>query len=95
MKKIITTIVGVLAVLLGLLWFLQGADILHIKPILCFGECEYIEGGSRFWEITGALLFVFGIAVLTVSTSLINWSTHFHPCVNCIWVPKKQQGLQI
>ena len=79
MKKIIATIVGLIAVLLGLLWFLQGADILQIRPILCFAGCDYIEGGSRFWEIAGALLFVLGIAVLTVSTSLVNWSTVFPP----------------
>ena len=79
MKKNIATSVGLIAVLLGLLWFLQGADILHIRPIMCFADCEYIKGGSRFWEITGALLFVLGIAILIVSTSLINWSILFPP----------------
>ena len=79
MKKNIATIVGLIAVLLGLLWLLEGADIVHMKPILCFAGCENIEGGSRFWEIIGALLFALGIAVVTVSTSLINWLTLFPP----------------
>ena len=85
MKKIIATSVGLIAVLLGSLWFLQGADILHIRPILCFADCAYIKGGSRFWEITGALLFVLGIAILTVSTSLINCSTLFQPIREWDW----------
>ncbi|MEO6608177.1 MAG: type II CAAX endopeptidase family protein [Aestuariivirga sp.] len=67
MKKIIAAIVAVMLVLLGLLWFLQGADILHIWPILCFAGCEYISDGSWVWEIVGFFSFALGIAVLTAS----------------------------
>ncbi len=64
--------------LFGLLWFLQGADILHIRPILCFADCEYIAGGSRVWEITEALSFILGIAVLIAAhSSYTNWNTRF------------------
>ena len=79
--------------LLGLLWFLQGADILHIRPILCFADCEYITGGSRFWAITGALSFVLGIAVLAASHApLINWLALFSTIRNSRWGAEDTTG---
>lgn len=64
MKKIILTIVGIIAALLGLLWFLQGSDLVHIKPILCFADCEPITGKSTTWQIAGAIVFVTGAAII-------------------------------
>ena len=78
MKKIIATIVGAIMALLGLLWFLQGADILHIRPILCFADCEYIAGGSWVWEIAGVFAFAIGGAILILfHTPWINWPEIF------------------
>ena len=46
-------IVGVLAMALGLLWLLQGLDLIHLRPILCVANCEPMEGGSATWAIVG------------------------------------------
>ncbi len=67
MKKFVVAFVGVIVTLLGLLWFLQGADIVHLDPILCFSNCEVITGGSQFWEATGAIAFIIGIIIIGVS----------------------------
>jgi len=36
---------GVALSLLGLLWLLQGADLVHMRPILCVANCKPLEGG--------------------------------------------------
>jgi hypothetical protein len=50
--------------LLGLLWVLQGADLLHIRPILCVADCKPVEGGSVGWMTAGVLLLIGGLAVI-------------------------------
>ena len=50
--------------LLGLLWLLQGADLVHIRPILCVADCTPLEGGSVGWMTAGTLLLVVGLVVL-------------------------------
>ncbi|MFA5080354.1 MAG: hypothetical protein WC472_01885 [Candidatus Paceibacterota bacterium] len=64
MKKIALAIVGIIAALLGLLWFLQGADLVHIKPLLCFANCQPVTGKSLTWQITGAIMFIVGIFII-------------------------------
>ena len=64
LKNIIAIFFGTLLSLLGLLWFLQGSDLVHIKPILCFANCEPITGKSLTWQIAGAIFFIVG-ALLT------------------------------
>ena len=51
--RILIGIVGVLAMALGLLWLLQGLDLIHLRPILCVADCEPVEGGSATWAIVG------------------------------------------
>ena len=46
-------VIGVLFTLLGTLWFLQGADLIHLKPVACVGDCTPIEGGSITWLLIG------------------------------------------
>jgi hypothetical protein len=42
---------GVALSLLGLLWLLQGADLVHIRPILCVANCKPLEGDrSAGWQ---------------------------------------------
>ena len=53
-------VLGVASTLLGLLWLLQGADVLHIRPILCVANCKPLEGGSIAWMTGGALALVGG-----------------------------------
>ena len=55
---------GVALMLLGLLWLLQGADLVHIRPILCVANCKPLEGGSVGWMIAGALLVVVGLLLV-------------------------------
>lgn len=59
MKKIILIIISIILISLGSLWFLQGSDIVHLNPILCFANCEPITGKSPLWQIIG-VIFVFG-----------------------------------
>lgn len=57
-------LLGVPSTLLGLLWLLQGADLLHIRPILCVANCEPLEGGSVVWLTAGALVLVGGLLAI-------------------------------
>lgn len=54
---------GIAVALLGLLWALQGADLVRIEPILCAGECEPITGGSIGWLIAGIVTILIGLTV--------------------------------
>ena len=56
---------GAALTFLGLLWLLQGADLIHIRPILCVANCKPLEGGSAGWMAAGALLLVVGLLVIT------------------------------
>jgi hypothetical protein len=58
--KIIATIVGVIAVLLGGLWLLQGLNVVHIEPVACVGACETIEGFSPLWAVVGFVVLAAG-----------------------------------
>ena len=64
MKYLAMTIVGVIVACLGLLWFLQGADIVHLEALLCLSNCETIVGGSFFWSVTGGIVFSIGVALV-------------------------------
>jgi hypothetical protein len=59
MKKV-AFVVGVISLLLGGLWLLQGLGVVHIRPILCFADCEPIQGASRAWAVTGLLMVTAG-----------------------------------
>lgn len=60
----VIAVLGVLAILLGGLWFLQGTGIVIMAPIACIGECEALEGPSLTWAIYGAALIIAGVAAL-------------------------------
>jgi len=57
-------VLGVASVLLGGLWFLQGADLIHLRPILCFADCKPVEGGSIGWMTAGVFLLVAGVLAI-------------------------------
>jgi hypothetical protein len=40
-------------IVLGALWTLQGAGIVHLKPILCVADCTELQGASGQWLATG------------------------------------------
>jgi len=69
-KNIALIIFGIILSFLGILWFLQGSDLVHINPILCFADCTPITGKSATWQIAGGVVFVIGVVIL--STCLKN-----------------------
>lgn len=66
-KLMILFPIGILLLLLGLLWALQGAGVIHVRPILCFVNCQPITGKSTPWLITGSATFIVGVLVLIAS----------------------------
>jgi len=64
LRTIARILFGVALMLLGLLWLLQGADLVHIRPILCVANCTPLEGGSVGWMTAGALVLVVGLLVI-------------------------------
>jgi hypothetical protein len=49
MLKWIGAIIGLLALLLGGLWLLQGTGLVVIDPIACVGECAALTGAALIW----------------------------------------------
>ena len=62
--KVFRIIVGTIFTALGLLWSVQGADLIQIKPILCVANCEPITGGSTVWLSIGIITTAIGLALL-------------------------------
>ena len=65
MTRTVALVFGVIAVLLGGLWLLQGLGIVQLRPILCFADCVPIQGRSVTWAVVGAIALAvggFGIA---------------------------------
>jgi len=71
-KHIALLIIGVVMASLGFLWFLQGADIIHLQPILCFANCEPITGKSPAWQTVGAITFFAGIVIVGATIRRLN-----------------------
>jgi hypothetical protein len=65
LMRIVILVVGVLAVLLGSLWLLQGVGLVRIDPIFCVADCAPLEGPSVPWAIAGFVLLAGGIFALT------------------------------
>jgi hypothetical protein len=63
MKKLIVFF-GVIAIMLGGLWFLQGLGAVQIRPILCFVDCAPIQGASPTWVIIGFLMAAAGVVAI-------------------------------
>ncbi len=60
MIRTTTLVFGVIAVLLGGLWLLQGLGIVQMTPILCFADCATIQGPSLTWAAIGAATLAVG-----------------------------------
>ncbi|HET7390259.1 MAG TPA: hypothetical protein VFJ51_05500 [Nitrososphaeraceae archaeon] len=71
LTALVLVFAGSFVVLLGLLWLLQGAAIIHICPVLCVANCECVSSGSRSWEIAGAITFVIGVTIIVADLRLI------------------------
>lgn len=59
MRKIALA-VGIICVLLGGLWLLQGLGLVHVRPILCFADCAPLQEASTTYAILGLLMVVAG-----------------------------------
>jgi hypothetical protein len=59
--------VGAIALLLGMLWLLQGTGLVVLDPIACVGECAALAGPSLPWAVAGAVLTLLGIGGLRVA----------------------------
>jgi hypothetical protein len=66
MKKM-TLVGGVIGLLLGGLWLLQGLGIVQIRPILCFVDCAPVQGPSSTWAIIGFLVVAAGVIAIVFS----------------------------
>ena len=63
-----SVVVGVLGLgltVLGGLWFLQGAGVVHMRPVLCVANCKPVTK-SVGWMIAGSIAIVAGIAVARI-----------------------------
>ena len=65
--KTIVLIIGVIGVLLGGLWLLQGLGLVHVRPILCFADCAPIQGASTTWAVVGAVFLASGVLAIARS----------------------------
>ena len=65
--KALKIVLGIVLFTLGLLWALQGADLIRMKPILCVANCEPMVGGSVTWHIVGVVAIAVGLGVLITS----------------------------
>jgi hypothetical protein len=62
--KLVTFLIGVAMSLLGALWFLQGAGIVHLRAILCFADCAPVQEPSLGWLAIGGVMLVMGLVVM-------------------------------
>lgn len=60
MIRIIALVSGIMAILLGALWLLQGLGIVHLRPLLCFADCAPVQGPSATWAVIGAIAVAVG-----------------------------------
>ncbi len=67
LRRVAGAVVGIVLATLGLLWFLQGTGLVRICPVLCFADCECVEGGSKFWLIAGGITALIGVVLAGVS----------------------------
>lgn len=62
--QVLKIVFGIVLVSIGLLWSLQGADLIRMKPILCVANCEPLVGGSITWLIVGIVAMGVGLGLL-------------------------------
>ena len=67
-RNITSLVVGVALMLLGSLWLLQGADLVHVRPMLCVTNCKPVTGGSVAWLTAGVVTLLIGLLFVAAST---------------------------
>jgi hypothetical protein len=66
--KVLAGIIGVIAVLLGGLWLLQGLGVVHLRPILCVADCAAVQGRSWGWAVAGFVVAAAGLVVIALAS---------------------------
>lgn len=66
-KRILVIFMSAILIGLGTLWLLQGLDIIHIKPILCFADCDVMSGKSSLWQVVGTITLIIGLVVVYIN----------------------------
>jgi hypothetical protein len=62
LNVVLRVFAGVL-IALGALWSLQGAGLVHVKPILCAADCAELQGASGQWLATGIGTIALGLVL--------------------------------
>lgn len=65
-RRVALVVIGVALALLGLLWLLQGAGAVHIRPVLCVSNCKPVTK-STGWLIAGVIACLAGVAIAVAS----------------------------
>jgi hypothetical protein len=68
-KRIALLSLGAVFLLLGTLWFLQGAGIVQVQPVLCFTNCEPITKPQPLWTLIGLITLGAGFLMVRASRS--------------------------
>ena len=64
MKKIALIVCGLIGMGLGGLWLTQGLGLVTLGPILCFADCQPVDGPSPVWAVIGLVVFAAGAFAL-------------------------------
>ena len=65
-RRVVSFVIGVALAFVGLLWFLQGAGTVHVRPILCVSNCKPVTQ-STGWLIAGVIACMVGVAIAVTS----------------------------
>lgn len=63
----ICVLIGLALAAVGSVWFLQGSDLVHIRPILCATDCAPVVGRQPTWQVAGASAVLLGILTATLA----------------------------
>jgi hypothetical protein len=63
MRNVLLRIFAGMLIALGALWALQGAGLVHVKPILCVADCTELQGASGQWLATGIVTIALGLVL--------------------------------
>ena len=63
MINVLLRVFAGMLIALGALWSLQGAGVVHVKPIMCVADCTELQGASVQWLATGIGTIALGLAL--------------------------------
>ncbi|HEV7356666.1 MAG TPA: hypothetical protein VGN99_01640 [Steroidobacteraceae bacterium] len=63
MLNVLLRVFAGMLIALGALWSLQGAGVVHVKPILCVADCAALQGASGQWLATGICAVALGLVL--------------------------------